>query len=150
MRSKQMRLCRGKCLCFLHKSTNYLHFTYSSSFFTRYSSYLSPFWSSICSQLVCQLVFPMATTREPRWCQNWSQTCIAWKGSRRCLSHMIDWALITIWHFKGRISGKHCNCFRGKFQMRSLKLLQRKCQCSNVFYNPRQRARIAAHHCVDF
>ena len=38
---------------------------------------------------------------------------------------------------KGRISGKHCNCCRGKFQMRSLKLLQRKC---HVFYNLRQRA----------
>ena len=33
---------------------------------------------------------------------------------------------------KGRISGKHCNCCRGKFQMRSLKLLQRNC---HVFYN---------------
>ena len=38
---------------------------------------------------------------------------------------------------KGRISGKHCNCCRGKFQMRSLKLLQRNC---HVFYNLRQRA----------
>ena len=42
----------------------YLHFTYSLSCLTRYSSYLSPFWSTSCPQLTCHsVVFPMPNTK---------------------------------------------------------------------------------------
>ena len=67
------------------KITNYLHFAYSSSTFTKYSSNLSPFLSTRWHQLACQAVFPMSTlketvrvTRKTTAWQGWSESLTLW------------------------------------------------------------------------